>query len=195
MVKQNYVLYRKFNLTLISAANLPKVRKYFKPKVYAKVSFCGDKKTEQRTRADKHAQLNPAGNYTMNYKIDESGITHSGLQLVIKLYCKRTFGDRYVGEIHTSIKKLFDSAYDSANKRGRSASLSLPIMKGSAKTGGVLRFSYKFGERIKKKKPGFLKRILLPGACILLRGQVQQYFKWIYQFLLMVNLILLIQKS
>ncbi|CAI9786644.1 unnamed protein product [Fraxinus pennsylvanica] len=165
MGKQNYVLYRKFNLTIISAANLPNVRTYFKPKMYAKVSFCGDKKTEQRTRAEKHGQLNPAWNYTMKYKIDESGITHSGLQLVIKLYCKRTLGDRYVGEIHTSVEELFDYAY----KSGGSATSSLPIMKGSAETGGVLKFSYKFGEKIQKKKPGFVKRILLPGACILLR--------------------------
>ncbi|CAI9786645.1 unnamed protein product [Fraxinus pennsylvanica] len=133
MDRQNYILYRKFNLILISAANLPNVHTYSKPKMYAKVSFCGDKKTEQRTQVDKDGLLNPAWNYTMNYKIAESGITHSGLQLVIKLYCKRrTLRDRYAGEIHKSVKELFDDAHN----KGGSDTLSLPITNGSAETGG-----------------------------------------------------------
>ncbi|XP_022876726.1 protein SRC2-like [Olea europaea var. sylvestris] len=163
MDNQDYLCYRNFGLTLISAKNLPNVRKYFKPKVYAKVTFCGDKKTEKRTLADKHGESNPAWNYTLKYKIDESGIAQYGLQLVIKLYCKRTLGDRFVGKIYKSMKELFDDAQSS----GGSAVLSLPIKKGSEETGGRLTFSYKFGEIIQEKKPGFFKRILLPGACIL----------------------------
>ncbi|KAL2513204.1 soybean protein regulated by cold-2 [Abeliophyllum distichum] len=165
MDKQNYVLCRKFYLTLISAENLPKVRKFFKSKVYAKVSFGGDKKTEQRIKADKHGELNPVWNYTMKYTIEESSIIHYGLQLVIKLYCQSKLGDRYIGEIHTSIKDLFDYAY----RRGGSANLSLPMKKGDAETGAILKFSFRFGERIQKKKPGFWRRVLLPGACTLLR--------------------------
>ncbi|KAL2538585.1 protein SRC2-like [Forsythia ovata] len=165
MDKKNDVLCRKFYLTLISAENLPKVRKIFKSKVYAKVSFGGDKKTEQRTKADKHGELNPVWNYSMKYTIVESGIIHYGLQLVIKLYCKSKLGDRYIGEIHTSIKDLFDYAYT----RGGSANLSLPMKKSHAETGAILKFSYRFGERIQEKKQGFWRKVLLPGAFILLR--------------------------
>ncbi|KAL2538710.1 protein SRC2-like [Forsythia ovata] len=164
MDENKYVLCRKFVLTLISAENLPNVRKLFKSEVYAKVSFGGDKKTMRRTQVDKHGELNPAWNYIMKYTIGESGVIHYGLQLVIKFYCKRKLGDRYIGEIHTSIKELFDYA----NSRGGSAILSLPIKKGSTETGGVLNFSYKFGVPIWEEKPGFWKKVMLSGASILL---------------------------
>ncbi|KAL2538709.1 protein SRC2-like [Forsythia ovata] len=167
MDENKYVYCRKFFLTLISAENLPNVRKFFESKVYAKVSFGGDKKTERRTPVDKHNELNPAWNYTMKYTIAEPGVIHYGIQLVIKLYCKRKLGDRYIGEIHTPIKELFDRAYS----QGGSAMLDLPIMQGSAsaETGGMLKFSYRFSQPQWKEKPRFLKKLLLHGATFLLR--------------------------
>ncbi|KAL2538676.1 putative disease resistance protein RGA4 [Forsythia ovata] len=128
MDENKYVYCRKFFLTLISAENIPNVRKFFESKVYSKVSFGGDKKTERRTPVDKHNELNPAWNYTMKYTVAEPGVIHYSIQLVIKLYCKRKLGDRYIGEVHTPIKELFDRAYS----EGGNAMLDLPIIQGSA---------------------------------------------------------------
>ncbi|CAA2987407.1 SRC2 homolog [Olea europaea subsp. europaea] len=106
MDNQDYVCYRNFGLTLISAKNLPNVRKHFKPKVYAKVKFCGDKKTEKRTLADKHGESNPAWNYTLKYKIDESGIAQYGLQLDFLMMLKaREAMPKYLSQSGRVLKK------------------------------------------------------------------------------------------
>ena len=90
---------RKFELTLISANDLEDVRKLFKMKVYARVSIGSNTETEKRTPADKHGEINPAWNFMMRYTIGESAVQHYGAMLVIKLYCKRKLGDRYIGEV------------------------------------------------------------------------------------------------
>ncbi|XAR62612.1 hypothetical protein NMG60_11017439 [Bertholletia excelsa] len=139
---------RKFELTLISANDLEDVRKLFKMKVYAKVSIGGNPELEKRTPTDKHGELNPAWNFTVKYTVGESAVQHHGVMLVIKLYCKRKLGDRYIGEIHTSMKELFEIA----NACGGSALMNFPIKKGSLNSQGVLHFSYRFGEKANVEK-------------------------------------------
>ncbi|GFZ09915.1 hypothetical protein Acr_21g0005140 [Actinidia rufa] len=67
-------------------------------KVYARVSIGSNTETEKRTPADKHGEINPAWNFMMRYTIGESAVQLYGAMLVIKLYCKRKLGDRYIGE-------------------------------------------------------------------------------------------------
>ncbi|CAK9138460.1 unnamed protein product [Ilex paraguariensis] len=117
-------------------------------KVYARVSIGSDPKTERRTPADKHGETDPAWNFTMKYTISESMVQHYGVSLVIKLYCKRKLGDRYVGEVHMPMKELFDGAYSC----GGSAMVSYPVQRGSVNSQGVLKFSYRFGERVTADK-------------------------------------------
>ncbi|KAA8538529.1 hypothetical protein F0562_028100 [Nyssa sinensis] len=139
---------RKFEITLISANDLENVRRLFKMKVYARVSITGDRETEKRTPADKHGETDPAWNYTMRYTVGESALQHHGVRVVIKLYCKRKLGDRYIGEVHTSMKELFDQAYP----YGGSLMATYPVQKGSVNSRGVLKFSYRFGESVSIEK-------------------------------------------
>ncbi|PSS00079.1 hypothetical protein CEY00_Acc24046 [Actinidia chinensis var. chinensis] len=117
-------------------------------KVYARVSIGSNTETEKRTPADKHGEINPAWNFMMRYTIGESAVQHYGAMFVIKLYCKRKLGDRYIGEVHTSMKELFDHAYT----YGGSAVVNYPVKKGSVHSQGVLKFSYRFGESVSVEK-------------------------------------------
>lgn len=135
---------RKFEINLISAIDLENVRKICKMKVYARVSIGNDPKTEKRTPIDLHGKTNPAWNFTMKYTIGESLVEHYSGMLVIKLYCKRKLGDRYIGEVHLSVKELYEFAYP----LGGSAVVNYPVQKGCVNSQGVLKFSYRFGERV-----------------------------------------------
>lgn len=135
---------RKFEITLISASDLEDVRKLFKMKVHARVSVGSNPNTEKRTPTDKHGEINPAWNFRMKYTISESMIQHPNDMLVIKLYSKRKLGDRYIGEVHMSMKELYEYSYPN----GGSAVMSFPVHKGSVQSQGVLRFSYRFSERV-----------------------------------------------
>ncbi|KAI3496905.1 hypothetical protein L1887_39283 [Cichorium endivia] len=139
---------RKLELTINSAIDLREVRRIFKMKVYAKVLIGGNKTMEKRTFVDKHGKNNPAWNNTMHYTIGESWLQHHGTMLVIKLYCKRKLGDRYIGEVHQSLKQLYDHAYP----LGGSAVVCFPVLMGSAESQGQLCFSYRFGEKVSIEK-------------------------------------------
>ncbi|CAI9112166.1 OLC1v1012560C1 [Oldenlandia corymbosa var. corymbosa] len=134
---------RKFEITLLSANDLEDVRKLFKMKVYLRVSIGSNPETEKWTPHDKHGEVNPAWNFTLKFTISETMLQNYNNMLVIKLYCKRKLGDRYIGEVHTSMKDLFDYS----KPLGGSAVVTHPVYKGSICSQGVLRFSYKFGEK------------------------------------------------
>lgn len=139
---------RKFEITLISANDLEDVRKIWNMEVYARVSIGCDLKTKKITPVDRHGLTNPAWNFTMKYTTGESSVQHHGLMLVIKLYCKRKLGDRYIGEVHMSMKELYDYAYPC----GGSALVSYPVQRGCVTSQGLLKFSYRFGERVSVDK-------------------------------------------
>lgn len=84
----------------------------------------------------------------MKYAIGGSSVEHHGTMLVIKLYCKRKLGDRYIGEVHQSLKDLYDYAYP----RGGSAVVCYPVQKGSIESQGKLCFSYRFGDKVSIEK-------------------------------------------
>ncbi|KAA8538528.1 hypothetical protein F0562_028101 [Nyssa sinensis] len=46
----------------------------------------------------------------VNYTIADAALGYDNLMLVIKLYCKRKLCDKYIGEVHTSIKEFFEQA-------------------------------------------------------------------------------------
>ncbi|KAH6780373.1 hypothetical protein C2S52_011610 [Perilla frutescens var. hirtella] len=138
---------RKFDITIISASDLEDVRKICKMKVHARVSVGGGgvaESGEKRTPTDKHGQTNPAWNFTMRFAISEAMVENFNTMLVVKLYCKRKLGDRYIGEVHTPMKELFDYA----RSAGGSAVVCFPVQKGCVNSQGMLRFSYKFGEKV-----------------------------------------------
>ncbi|KAH6832847.1 hypothetical protein C2S53_014358 [Perilla frutescens var. hirtella] len=137
---------RTFEITLISANNLEQFTRLCRMKVYARVSIGGGTEEKgKRTPTDWHGASNPAWNFTLKHTLNESMVQHYNTMLVVKLFSHRRLAcDRYVGEVHTPIKQLFDLAAAS----GGSAILTFPVQKGSASSQGAIRFSYRFGEKV-----------------------------------------------
>ncbi|KAL8485520.1 hypothetical protein ACS0TY_027707 [Phlomoides rotata] len=136
---------RAFEITVISATNLADYSRFCRIKVYARVSIGGGPDHGKRTPTDYHGAENPAWNYTMKYTLNESMVQHYNTMLVVKLFSKRRLAcDMYIGEVHTSVKELFDYATSS----GGSAILTLPMQKGSVESQGSVRFSIRFGESV-----------------------------------------------
>ncbi|KAL8030914.1 hypothetical protein ABFX02_14G317100 [Erythranthe guttata] len=133
---------RKFEITIISAENLEDVRLIGKMEVHARVSIGGSPEKEKRTPTDTHGKRNPAWNYTMDYTIMASVLDNYNSMLVVKLYCSRNLGDRYVGEVHVSMKRLFDDVAG-GGRSGRE--VTIPVTRGSVRSQGALTFSYSFG--------------------------------------------------
>ncbi|KAL1561279.1 protein SRC2-like [Salvia divinorum] len=134
--------FRKFEITLISATDLENVRVLGKMKVHTRASLSGGTAAngvEKRSPVDKHGETNPTWNYTMRFAVSEAMVENFNTMLVVKLYCKRKLQDRYVGEIHTPLKKLFNFA------RGGSPVINVPVQKGCVNSQGMLTFSYKRG--------------------------------------------------
>ncbi|KAL3505011.1 hypothetical protein ACH5RR_034852 [Cinchona calisaya] len=136
---------RYFQVTLISASNLLDVRHVGLMKVYAKVSINGNWDSEWTSPVDKEREKNPRWNCKIKYSLPEKAIKQkSGSDnLVIKLYCKRSFlEDKYVGEVHLSLKKLFDGGLACKNKN-------YLVYRNDVigQTFGTLKLSYRFGSR------------------------------------------------
>ena len=99
---------RNFRITLVSADNLPDIRNFGQMKVYAVVSLSGISETAMKTEADMEGETNPRWNTYIDYTVTESFLREGGLQVVVKLYCERTLGDKLVGEVRIDVKSLFD---------------------------------------------------------------------------------------
>ena len=90
---------RKFEINLISASDLECVRKRFRMKVYAVVTIDDKQETEKRTPVDEENETNPTWNHIFRYTVGEMALNQGGVMIGIKLYCSRTLGDRYIGEV------------------------------------------------------------------------------------------------
>lgn len=134
---------RSFEIKLISACDLPDVRHLGEMKVYAKVSVIRDLSSFVWTTAvDKGGKTNPIWNCRIKTSIPEKVLQQGGGgKVVIVLYCNRTLNkDKYVGEVHLSLKKLFDHGLACEN-------LECNVRRNNAEgTFGTLKFSYNFGE-------------------------------------------------
>ncbi|PSS17437.1 hypothetical protein CEY00_Acc12223 [Actinidia chinensis var. chinensis] len=136
---------RRFEINLISASDLECVRKRFKMKVYAVVTVGDKQETEKQTPVDKENETNPAWNFTFRYTVGERALNQDGVMIVIKLYCSRTLGDRYIGEVRISIREL----YSQAMENGGSITLKKNVQRGgSDATQGQLQFACSFGEKV-----------------------------------------------
>ncbi|KAG6435962.1 hypothetical protein SASPL_100843 [Salvia splendens] len=105
--------FRNFQITLVSANNLENVRRFGEMKVYAKVSLNEETGTITKTNVDTVGGLNPRWNFQVGYTISDSAFTgqRGAVQVVVKLYCDRTLGDKYLGEVRIPIESLFDFWY------------------------------------------------------------------------------------
>lgn len=152
---------RTFELILHKATGLPDVRELGRMKVYAKISISGDSESELVTPVDREGETNPCWNSKIMYTLVEEAVQveERSAKLVIRLYCKRLLGDRYVGEVNISLKRLFDYS-----KSGENISYDIDKFDEEG-TFGKLNISYKFGEKIIVQKPSMIGKIL-KGAFI-----------------------------
>ncbi|KAL8030916.1 hypothetical protein ABFX02_14G317300 [Erythranthe guttata] len=157
---------RNLEITVVSAKDLEDVRVFFgKTAVHARVSISGKEATERRTPTDRHGNKNPAWNFTTSYTVMETMVQGSSRMLVVKLYCDSNAGDIYIGEVHISLRELFESAKVNGgqkssqaglNEKGgsvggggaRSAVMISPVMKGGVQSLGSLTIAYNFGEMV-----------------------------------------------
>ncbi|KAG6390372.1 hypothetical protein SASPL_148106 [Salvia splendens] len=162
--KQHFFMgYRKFQITLVSAENLPNVRSFGQMKVYAEVSINGDPKTSKRTTVNTDGETNPRWNFSLDYTIEEASLKNLGLVVVVKLYCERTLGDRYIGEVKISVKGLFDSGSRSENE------LSYNV---AGAGDGKLNILYSFGSMFEAPKSSVWKKVLEVGLAVMIEGVV-----------------------
>ncbi|XP_022856817.1 uncharacterized protein LOC111377900 [Olea europaea var. sylvestris] len=158
---------RKFDITLVSANNLPNVRDFGRMKVYAEVSINGISKTAKKAEVDKKNECSPCWNCTIGYTIGERAVQQeTGVEIAIKLFCKRTLGDRYIGEVKLPLKSLFEN--------GPTAQNISYVVDGTAS--GTLVISYRFGEMIVVKKPSgwdtAIRIIMSLGVTLLIKGTI-----------------------
>ncbi|KAI5683163.1 hypothetical protein M9H77_04391 [Catharanthus roseus] len=156
--------FRKFELILHSATDLPDVRELGRMKVYSKVSFSTHSQTEFVTPVDKQGEKSPFWNCKIISYLTEEAIHKETTKVSIKLYCQRLFGDRYIGEVNINLKRLFEYSHPSEI-------LCFEIDRfDCVGTFGKLNLSYKFGEKevLDLEKPSRLGKILKEGAQILL---------------------------
>ncbi|WKA07325.1 hypothetical protein VitviT2T_025167 [Vitis vinifera] len=154
---------RKFQIAILSAQGLQNVREIFRMKVYAQLSIPGNPQIKRETPVDTEGETNPAWNSTIRFTIGNQAVEYQGVVFVIKLYCSRTLGDRYIGEVSLSFKDLFDGA--APTSQGRSSGIvSYPVKRGGADSQGVLNFSYSFGDIVMVKKPSLFSTRNLAAA-------------------------------
>ncbi|PIN12993.1 hypothetical protein CDL12_14394 [Handroanthus impetiginosus] len=161
---------RKLVITVVSANNLPDVRNLFRMKVYAKVSIEGsESKTTQETPVDLQGETDPRWNVQIEYTVSESVVQKPGVNLSIKLFCERSLGDRFIGEVNIPVKGLFDMGLKAEKI------MSYDV---SGTPSGRLQILYSFGEKIWVEKPrgwrkaaGALFLELVEEAFVLLSGE------------------------
>lgn len=156
---------RALELVIHSAKDVPNVRYLGKMKVYAKVSISGDPNSELVTPVDNKGETNPLWNYQINYILADQAVQlrEGTANVVIRLYCKRLLGDRYIGEANINLKSLFDY---SQSYQG----LWRDVLRFDDNgTFGKLCLSYRFTGR----KPCRFGKILKGGALILLEVGLQ----------------------
>ncbi|KAL1533659.1 protein SRC2 [Salvia divinorum] len=152
---------RKFEIILVSANNLPNVRSFGQMKVYAEVSLNGEPNTSKRTTVDMAGETNPRWNFPLDYTFEEASLRNPGLEVVVKLYCERTLGDRYIGEVNLSVKGLFDYGPRVENV------LSYNV---AGAGDGKLNILYSFGNMFMAPKPSVWKKALDVGLGVMIQG-------------------------
>lgn len=143
--------------------------------VYAKVSISGESESELITSVDREGKTNPCWNCEFIYTLAEEAVQleEGKAILAIKLYCQRLkgLGDKYVGEVSISLKRLFHCCQSAEN-------ICFDVHRFDRDGAfGKLNISFKFGELMIVPTPSKVGKIL-KGALILskLGWEVAQFF-------------------
>lgn len=146
--------YRCLDLTVVSAEGLKDVNMFLKMDVYVVVQILGYGigKNKKRTHIDRNGGTNPRWNHRIKFNIDEPSLNNNPqLALLFQLKSERTFGgDRDIGEVTIPMQEIYNNgAGDDGNDSERVVEYQVRTTSGKAK--GTLKFSYKFGEKVKKQ--------------------------------------------
>ncbi|KAH6782706.1 hypothetical protein C2S51_007999 [Perilla frutescens var. frutescens] len=133
---------REFRVTLVSAQNLPDIRSHGHMKVYAEVSLNGIPETTTESDVDKQGETIPTWSFIAGYTVSKAAVQLPGVNLVVKLLCKRTIGDKLIGEVKIPLKNLFDMAHESADQD------KIRHYNVEGTPNGVLNISYSFGQKM-----------------------------------------------
>ncbi|KAG6388720.1 hypothetical protein SASPL_150152 [Salvia splendens] len=93
--------------------------------------------------------------------IDKASLQNPELVVGVKLYCERTLGDRYIGEVNLSVKALFDHGPRVENV------LSFSV---DGTEGGKLNILYSFGNIFMAPKLSLGKKVLDVGLKVTVQG-------------------------
>uniref|UniRef100_A0A5B6YNA9 C2 domain-containing protein n=1 Tax=Davidia involucrata TaxID=16924 RepID=A0A5B6YNA9_DAVIN len=134
--------YRPLDITVISAQDLQNVNRLTKMDVYVVVSINTDSKTKLKTHVDRDGGTSPKWNHRMKFSIEEK----ANLSLLhFQLKSDRSFRlDKDIGHVSVPVRDLFDAK--DFSERVVDYQLKTP----SGKTKGTLKFSYKFGDKMKR---------------------------------------------
>lgn len=107
---------RRFEIRIVSAENLPDIRRWGRMKTYAAVSLGGSFDT---TNVDREGETCPTWDFPFVYNVDESLLQRPGLDVVVDLYCEKTFTeDKLIGRVVIPVKSLFDNGLESQQSLG-----------------------------------------------------------------------------
>ncbi|XP_028102479.1 eisosome protein SEG2-like [Camellia sinensis] len=147
-------------ITNISAKNLRDIRFFGKMKVYAVISITGGPstghKSEFRTSVDYERETNPKWKNTrMDFRLHNPSLQNNLLYLNINFYCTRILGDKHVGGVCVSVKRLFDMT---SRNGTASQAVRYPVVTSSGEKQGFVDFSFAFGEPIPQRQYGSTSR-------------------------------------
>lgn len=127
--------YRKLTITIVSADNLPSVRRWGQMRVYAVVS-CG--RASFSTKVDMDKERHPRWRESFDFLMDEACVQKPGTHVVVRLYRKRKWSrDKPLGDdVAIEVKSLYDRGIRAEN----SVTYSVPKAGG-----GTLNILYDFG--------------------------------------------------
>ncbi|XP_047961833.1 protein SRC2 homolog [Salvia hispanica] len=130
-------------------------------KVYAEVSLNGEPNTSMRTTVDTAGERNPRWDFPLNYTINKASLRNPGLEVVVKLYCQRILGDKFIGEVKIPVKGLFDSGPKAKNE------LSFNV---AGAGDGRLNILYSFGKTFTEQETSAWKKALKVGFVVIAQG-------------------------
>ncbi|KAJ0976250.1 hypothetical protein J5N97_018215 [Dioscorea zingiberensis] len=134
---------RTLEITLISAKDLKDVNLFSKMEVYAVVSIDGDRRTAQRTTADRNGGTNPSWNATIRVPLPADDPSRHVVHVTLR--AERALGDRDVGEVHIPLKEFFSGSGDAKTPQFISYQVRKPS---SGKAKGVLNLSFKISDSV-----------------------------------------------
>ncbi|KAI8566068.1 hypothetical protein RHMOL_Rhmol02G0010800 [Rhododendron molle] len=139
--------YRRLEINVISAKDLKKVNLIGKTHAYAVVWLSGDLRAskQQRTAVDRSGNVSPTWNSPVEFAVEVSAARSNHLGVTFRIRCKRTLGDKDIGEVYVPLSDLIGPTEDGELLQSVTYQVRRPWGKPNK---GELKFTYKWGEKM-----------------------------------------------